>query len=88
MSCLRLRCMLSIISLLSFEEGTLDDQLSDRLVTLYIICTLYISFTFYTRQFKVLQNQPLVFSGLLPPLHSCLANQPTSNRSNLFTRLI
>jgi hypothetical protein len=42
MSCLRLRCMLSIISLLSFEEGTLDDQLSDRLVTLYIICILYI----------------------------------------------
>ena len=61
MSCLRLRCMLSIISLLSFEEGTLDDQLSDRLVTLYIICILYISFTFYTRQFKVLQNHPLVF---------------------------
>jgi hypothetical protein len=42
MPCLRLRCMLSIISLLSFEEGTLDDQLSDRLVTLYIICILYI----------------------------------------------
>jgi hypothetical protein len=70
MSCLRLRCMLSIISLLSFEEGTLDDQLSDRLVTLvHNLHIIHFPLHFIPVNLKVLQNHFLVF--LISPATAC-----------------